>query len=65
MNVLCTFDLSGVTTAGAQPEIFQGREGFVELGHSDKHFVKRSKKKKAPQGKILKLCLLDTPKTTF
>ena len=46
MNVLCTFNLSGVTTAGAQPEIFQGREGFVELGHSDKHFVKRSKKKK-------------------
>ena len=51
MNVLCTFDLSGVTTAGAQPEIFQGREGFVELGHSDKHFVKRSKKKKGPAGK--------------
>ena len=26
--------------AGAQPEIFQGREGFVKLGHFDKHFVK-------------------------
>ena len=30
---------------GAQPEIFQGRGGLVELGHFDKHFVKNTKKK--------------------
>ena len=29
---------------GAQSEIFQGREGFVELGHFDKLFVKNTKK---------------------
>ena len=46
-----------------QPEIFQGRGGFVELGHFDKLFIKN--KKKAPQGKILELFLLDTLKTTF
>ena len=48
---------------GAQPEIFQGRGGFVKLGHFDKLFVKNQKK--APQGKILELFLLDTLKTTF
>ena len=31
-------------SAGAQPDIFQGREGFAELGHSDKHFVKNTRK---------------------
>ena len=31
--------------AGAQPEIFQGRGGFVEPGHFDKHFVKNTRKK--------------------
>ena len=41
--------------AGAQPEIFQDRGGFVELGYFDKLFVKK-KKKKAPQ---------ETIKTTF
>ena len=30
-------------TAGVKPEIFQGREDFVELRHFDKH---------APQGKL-------------
>ena len=30
---------------GAQPEMFQGSGGFVKLGHSDKHFVKNSRKK--------------------
>ena len=28
-----------------QPEVFQGRGGFVELGHFDKHFVKNKTKK--------------------
>ena len=36
--------------AGAQPEIFQGRGGFVELAHFDKHFVKNTRKK-GPAGK--------------
>ena len=31
--------------AGARPEIFQGRGGFVELGHLDKHFVRNTRKK--------------------
>ena len=29
----------------AQPEVFQGREGFMKLGHFDKHFLKNSRKK--------------------
>ena len=49
---------------GAQPEIFLGRRGFVKLGHFNKHFIKKSRKK-APHGKILKFFLLDTLKTTF
>ena len=48
---------------GAQPEIFQGRGGFVELGHLDKPSSKTQKK--APQGKILELFLIDTLKTRF
>ena len=51
-------------TTGAQPEIFQGRGGFVKLGHFDKHFIKKSRKT-APQGKILEFSHLDTLKTTF
>ena len=35
------------TVTGAQQEIFQGRGGFVELGHLDKHFVKNTRKKGA------------------
>ena len=45
-------------------ENFQGRGGFVELGHFDRRFVK-STKKMAPQGKNLELFLLDSLKTTF
>ena len=44
-------------TTGAQPVIFQGREGFMELGHFDKLFVKNTRKK-VTQGKILELFLL-------
>ena len=36
--------------AGVQPEYFQGRESFVELGHPDKCFVKNTRQK-AAQGK--------------
>ena len=49
---------------GAQPEIFQDKGGFVELGYFDKLFVK-TQGKKAPHGKILELFLLGTLKTTF
>ena len=50
--------------AGAQPEIFQGRGGFVELGHFGKLFVKNTQKKD-PAGKHLELFPLDTLKTAF
>ena len=33
---------------GVQPEIFQGREGFMELGDFNKHFVKKCTKRKHP-----------------
>ena len=49
--------------AGMQPEIFQSRRGFVELGHFDKHFVK-STQKKAPLGNIFKY-FSPTVKTSF
>ena len=52
------------TPTGAQPEIFQGRGGFVKLGHFDKHFFKNSRRK-ALQGKILEFFLSDTLKTAF
>ena len=54
----------GYSSSGAQPDIFQGRGGFVKLGHFDKHFVKNSRKK-GPAGKISEFFLLDTLKTTF
>ena len=38
------------THTGGQPRIFQGRGGFVKLGHFDKYFIKKSRKK-FPQGK--------------
>ena len=46
-----TFLLFGLWTlvlslhAGMQPEIFQGRGDFVELGHLDKYFVNSTRKK--------------------
>ena len=51
-------------TPGTQPEIFQGRGGFLKLRHFDKHFIKKVKKK-GPLGKTLEFFLLDTLKTTF
>ena len=47
----------------AQGEIFQSREGFVKVGHFDKHFIKPELK--ALQGKILEFIPLNTLKTTF
>ena len=53
-----------IKNPGVQPEIFEGRGGFVKLGHFDKHFIKKSRKK-ATQEKFLEFFLLDTLKTTF
>ena len=47
----------------AQSEVFQGREGFGELGHFDKYFVKNLRKK-APQRKILEFFLQNLDKDT-
>ena len=63
INVHCKI-LKLITKSGAQPEIFQGRGGFVELGHFDKLFVKNTKRKVSLR-KLLELFLLDTLKTTF
>ena len=38
---------------GAQPEIFQGKEGFAALEHFDKSFVKNTQKKKTLQVNFL------------
>ena len=35
-----------VGVSDAQTKIFQGRAGFMELGHFDKHFVKNKRKKR-------------------
>ena len=64
LSLFGTWTLVLFPHAGAQPEIFQGRGGFVELGQFDKDLVKNTKKK-APQGNILKIYDLDTVKTTF
>ena len=48
---------------GAQPDIFQGRGGFVELEYFDKKIVKYTKKD--PAGKYFIVFFLDTLKTTF
>ena len=42
---LIDFEKSLSPNPGAQPEIFQGRGGFVKLEHFDKHFIKKSRKK--------------------
>ena len=53
MNMLCQDEgyyknfLNTVIAAGGQPEVFQGREGFVEFGHFNKHSSK-TQEKKAP-----------------
>ena len=57
-------DFRLTSISDALPEIFQSREGFVQLGHFNKHFIKKLRKK-APQGKTLEFFLLDSLKTTF
>ena len=41
-------------SAGMQPEIFGGTEGFVELGYFDKHFDENTRKT-TPQENILEV----------
>ena len=48
--------------ADAQAEIFQDRGGLVELGHFDKHFVKKHTKLRSCWEKFF---LQDTVKTAF
>ena len=49
---------------GAQPEIFQGKGGFVKLRHFDKYFIK-FEEKRTHREKFWSFFLLDTLKTTF
>ena len=48
----------------AQSETFEGRTGFLELGHSI-NFLSKTQGQKATQEKILEFFLLDTFKTTL
>ena len=52
------------TNTGTQQEIFQGRGGFMEFGHFDKHFVKNTRKE-GLTGKTFAFFSLDTLKTTY
>ena len=61
-NPSCKQDWLCAKITGVRTEIFQGKVGFVELGHFDKHFVKNTRKKKGPQGKIFEFYHLDTVK---
>ena len=38
-----------------QPQIFQGRGGFVEVAHFDEHFYKQFFFKKDPAGKTFRV----------
>ena len=47
-------------SAGKQPEFFQGRGGFMELEHFDKHFVKNTRREDLAEKHFG-----DTPKVHF
>ena len=52
--------------ASAQPEIFQGREGFMKLGHFDKISSNQNfKEKKLRRWKFWRFFILDALKTIF
>ena len=53
-----------VKNKATQSEIFQGRGGFVKLGHFDKYLVRKARKKTA-QISIMEFFVLDTLNTTF
>ena len=44
-NIISESDNSNTIITGKQPERFQGKIGFVKLGHFIKHFVKNATKK--------------------
>ena len=44
LNSRHLFEFPTLEITGAQPELFQGTVGFVELGHFHKHFVKNTRK---------------------
>lgn len=46
-SLFCTSVLIFIIS-GAQPEVVQGKGGFVELGYFDKLFVKNARKKCHP-----------------
>ena len=52
------------SVTGAQSEFFQGKGGFVKFGYFEKYFIKKPRKK-ALQGKHLRVFLLDTLKLLF
>ena len=68
-NVVCKYaenlQENTLGEAGSQGEIFQGRGGFLELGHFDKLFVFKNTREKSPLRKILELLLLVSLKSTF
>ena len=61
-SILNGDNFPNIPNTGTPQEIFHGRGGFMKLGHFDKHFIKKSRKK-APQGKVLEFFLLDTHET--
>ena len=50
--------------ASAQPESFQGRGIFLELGHFNKYFVRNAGEKKTPQEKSYEFFHQNTSKDT-
>ena len=51
-NPSCKQDWLFAKITGVRTEIFQGKGGFLELGHFDKHFVKNTRKKRAHREKF-------------
>ena len=51
-------------SAAKQPEVSQGRVGFVDLAHFDKYFIQNTRRK-GPQENNLEVFFLNTLKPTF
>ena len=52
-----------VGVSDAQTKIFQGRWGFMELGHFDKHFIKNKENKRPLREKFGVFSMLACVKT--
>ena len=61
-QLFCAACSAFVTISGAQPEVFQEREGFLKAGHFDKNLICSSQKR---QGKVLENYFLVTIKIAF